>query len=102
MQVKIFNVDEYDDLESAINKWLPSLKEGEEIEDMRIGSNLVIILYGTRVRRSKKTGKGSVICRQCRKRLAEEGMKSCPECLDYQKQYREKKKDEKTSERYLP
>ena len=40
------------------------------------------------------------ICRQCKKRPPLKGMKTCEECRDYQKRYREQQKAEKKKSRY--
>jgi hypothetical protein len=41
-----------------------------------------------------------VLCRQCKKRPPVEGKKTCDECRDYQKRYREQQKAEKKKSRY--
>lgn len=103
MKVKIFQID--DSLEQAINKWLATFKEDQAIDDIAIGNGIVIVTYDSswrRKRRRKAADKGPSICRQCRKRLAVEGKKSCAECLEYQRKYREDKKREKDERTYLP
>jgi hypothetical protein len=41
-----------------------------------------------------------VVCRQCKKRPPIKDMKTCEECRDYQKRYREQQKAEKKKSRY--
>ena len=43
---------------------------------------------------------GEATCRQCKKRPADPGKKSCGECREYQRVYREQRKDEKKKSRY--
>lgn len=103
MKAKVFKIR--DKLESELNQWLENLPEGEVVDDTCIGDGIVLIFYGplgATKRRRKVASTGPVICRQCRKRLSVEGMKSCAECLEYQRKYREDKKKEKDEQVYLP
>lgn len=105
MRAKIFTIED-SDMESQLNAWLADLPEDETIEDIRIGSGIILFLLGSSSERPRRhraaPERGPAVCRQCRKRLAVEGKKSCEECLEYQRKYREKKKQEKDEQRYLP
>ena len=101
MQVKVFQIA--DDLEESMNQWLSELPEDSQVTDLQVGPTIVIVSYrGAEGQARAPKAKGPVVCRQCRKKLSVEGMKSCEDCLEYQKKYREKKKQEKDDQRYLP
>lgn len=93
--------------EDILNEWL------EEAGDIRIDRcvtlgnagqerdhGAIVIFYEERAAPSYAGSPDEPLCRQCKKRPALGGMKSCEECRDYQKRYREQKKEEKKKARY--
>ena len=92
--------------EDIINEWL------DEVGDIRIDrcvtlgnagpdrdSGGLVIFYHEEGAVSRPS-KSSKLCRQCKKRPPLDGMKSCAECRDYQKRYREQRKAERKKSRY--
>lgn len=106
MKAKVFHLHIEEDLEKDLNEWLSQ----EELGQIRIEHTTdchdkwrhqLVVFYSDRKdepdlrRRSRE-----VICSQCKRRPAIEGMKICPECREYQAKYRKKRKADKKKNRY--
>jgi hypothetical protein len=94
-------------LEDDLNEWLADPEQaGVQINEVvPIHTEhfaILVVLYfpgidepGDLRKRPKE-----VLCGQCKKNPAIPGLKVCPDCRQYQKEYREKRKQEKKENRY--
>ena len=109
MKAKVisYNLATLQATEDILNEWL------EDVGDVRIDKCVtlgnagpdrdaggLVIFYSSSSEPPAKIIPKEKICRQCKKREAIEGMKTCEECREYQRQYRRKQKEDKKKARY--
>lgn len=91
-----------DGLEQQLNAWLEEAGDivientALDVVPFGLGSKpTLIVFYRERFAQDKlaKT-KPVVVCQQCRKNPPANGLKTCEECQEYQKNYRQKRKTE--------
>lgn len=109
-----YNLAKVQALEDNLNEWLSEVGDIHIIRMIPLGnagsegdSGAIIILYQDsgdtpnvdKLMEEHPTSE-FLLCGQCKKNPALEGMKVCDECREYQRQYRKKQKDEKKKSRY--
>jgi len=95
-------------IEDLLNEWLEEVGEIQIDRCIPLGnsgangdSGALVILY--REHNEKATARQEQtdpLCRQCKKRAPVPGMKMCDGCREYQREYRERQKEEKRKSRY--
>jgi hypothetical protein len=96
-RVLSFNAGVPEDLERALNDWLE--KAGDiVIEESSIALANVALPVSTLVvfykERAAIKARPAQMCAQCKKKPPLPGLKTCEECRDYQRDYRQKRKTE--------
>jgi hypothetical protein len=95
-------------IEDLLNGWLDEVGEvsidrciplGNAGPDRDCGA-LVILYREPGDEAPVKAVTTEALCRQCKKRPAIKGMKMCGKCREYQREYRERQKEEKKKSRY--
>jgi len=94
-----FDASVPDDLERRLNAWLEEVGD-IVIEDTALALaqvalpvSVMVVFYRDRSAPLKQA-KPTVVCQQCRKNPPANGLKTCEECQEYQKNYRQKRKTE--------
>lgn len=95
-----FDASSPGELEDRLNEWLAEAGDiaiehtAMDVVPVGLGSRpTLIIFYRERTAPLVKT-KPTVVCQQCRKNPPANGLKTCEECQEYQKNYRQKRKTE--------
>jgi hypothetical protein len=79
------------ELEDELNKWLKDAG-AIKIENVSVlGQHAIVIFYSDLPSKDRP----AQTCAQCRKNPPMKGLKVCEGCREYQKDYRQKRKDEK-------
>lgn len=99
-RVLSFDADVPEALESRLNEWLEEAGDiaientALDVVPVGLGSKpTLIVFYRERTAQPVKT-KPAVVCQQCRKNPPANGLKTCEDCQEYQKNYRQKRKAE--------
>lgn len=78
--------------EEKVNEWLAEAGS-IKIENVTSVGDYVLIFYSESTANPTKVK--PALCTQCRKNPPANGLKVCEGCRDYQRDYRQKRKDEK-------
>ena len=108
MKVKFFNIRldrngrYYDDVEGSINGWLADLPDEEFIHQTILSDSTILFLYGppSLIRNIASASSTGAMCGQCKKQPPAPGKKSCADCQEYQRKYREKQREDRVKNRY--
>jgi len=106
MKAKVisYNLANVQAIEDRLNEWLEAEGDIQIDRCVPLGNagpdrdcGAVIILYREedQTKDAPSVGPRQQICRQCKKAPAIRGMKMCNDCREYQRQYREKQKEDK-------
>jgi len=99
-----YNLANVQAIEDLLNEWLEEAGDVQIDRCVPLGNagpdrdcGALVILYNESAEQEDTSviHKPQQLCRQCKKAPAIKGMKMCGDCREYQRQYREKQKEDK-------
>jgi hypothetical protein len=94
MRARVLSIEFNTPIEQELNSWLdevgPIHVEHTTVVHEQNGGHKLIVFYSE----SQLKARPAQVCAQCKKNPPANGLKTCEECQQYQKDYRQKRKAE--------